>query len=339
MTPNTAFNQRSTWLALLVLFLALLPQSAAHAEDPLPSWNEGAAKSAIISFVERVTSEGSPDFVPVAERIAVFDNDGTLWPENPLPFQAAFAFDEVNRLAAEKPELKDDPMVQALLAGDIAKLLEGKHHDGLLHILALTHAGMTTEEFAARVTDWIGSAKHPKYGTRYDQLTYQPMQEVLRHLRANGFKTFIVSGGGADFMRVWSERVYDIPPEQVVGSTARVTYELRETGPVLVKTFDNLFIDDKAGKPAGIHHFIGRRPIAIFGNSDGDKEMLEYGTISNPRPSLGVIVRHTDGEREYQYDVNPKSSGTLVEALKDAPQRGWTVVSMKDDWKQVFAAP
>lgn len=339
MMLNTKANLRGVLLALATLMLAALSPGVAHAEDPLPSWNEGASKAAIISFVERVTTEGSADFVPVPERIAVFDNDGCLWPENPLPFQLAFAFDEVKRLMASKPELKDDPMVQALLAGDIAKLLEGKHHDGLLHIVALTHAGMTTDEFDKRVEDWLATAKHPRFDRPYDQLTYQPMQEVLRYLRANGFKTFIVSGGGADFLRVWTERVYGIPPEQVVGSTGRVTYELRETGPVLVKTLDHLFVDDKAGKPAGIHQFIGRRPIAVFGNSDGDKQMLEYGTINNPRPSLGVIVRHTDAEREYQYDVNPKSSGTLVEALKDAPQRGWTVVSMKDDWKVVFSAP
>jgi hypothetical protein len=262
-----------------------------------------------------------------------------MWPENPMPFQLAYAFDEINRLVAEQPALKEDPMVQALLAGDFAKLLEGPHHDGLLHIVALTHAGMTTEEFATRVEAWMTTAKHPKFGRPYDQLTYQPMQEVLRYLRANGFKTFIVSGGGADFMRVWSERVYGIPPEQVVGSTGRVKYELRDSGPVLVKTLEHLFVDDKAGKPAGIHQFIGRRPIIAFGNSDGDKQMLEYTTINNPRPSLGVIVRHTDAEREYQYDVNPKSSGTLVEALKDAPARGWTVTSMKDDWKVVFSAP
>jgi phosphoglycolate phosphatase-like HAD superfamily hydrolase len=339
MILNTKVNLRGALLALATLMLAALLPGAASAQDPLPSWNEGAAKAAIISFVEGVTTEGSADFVPVPERIAVFDNDGCLWPENPLPFQLAFAFDEVKRLMAEKPELKDDPMVQALLAGDIAKLLEGKHHDGLLHIIALTHAGITTEEFSQRVTDWLATAKHPKFDRPYDQLTYQPMQEVLGYLRANGFKTFIVSGGGADFLRVWTERVYGIPPEQVVGSTGRVTYELRETGPVLVKTLDHLFVDDKAGKPAGIHQFIGRRPIAVFGNSDGDKQMLEYGTINNPRPSLGVIVRHTDAAREYQYDVNPKSSGTLVEALKDAPQRGWTVVSMKDDWKTIFSAP
>jgi len=339
MILNTKVNLRGALMALATLMLAALLPGAASAQDPLPSWNEGAAKAAIISFVEGVTTEGSANFVPMPERIAVFDNDGCLWPENPLPFQLAFAFDEVKRLMASKPELKDDPMVQALLAGDIAKLLEGKHHDGLLHIIALTHAGITTEEFSQRVTDWLATAKHPKFDRPYDQLTYLPMQEVLGYLRANGFKTFIVSGGGADFLRVWTERVYGIPPEQVVGSTGRVTYELRETGPVLVKTLDHLFIDDKAGKPAGIHQFIGRRPIAVFGNSDGDKEMLEYGTINNPRPSLGVIVRHTDAAREYQYDVNPKSSGTLVEALKDAPQRGWTVVSMKDDWKTIFSAP
>jgi hypothetical protein len=201
----------------------------------------------------------------------------------------------------------------------------------------ITHAGMTTDAFAKAVADWISTAKHPRFDLRYDELTYQPMQEVLAYLRANGFTTYIVSGGGADFMRVWSDRVYGIPPGQVVGSTARVKYELRDTGPVLIKTMDSLFVDDKAGKPAGIHQFIGKRPIAVFGNSDGDKEMLEYGTIANPRPSLGVIVRHTDAEREYQYDVNPKSSGTLVEALKEAPARGWTVVSMKDDWKTIFA--
>lgn len=336
---NIALNARATLLGVMALVLILHSPGASRAADPLPSWNEGPSKAAIISFVERVTTEGSADFVHLPERIAVFDNDGTLWPENPMPFQAAFAFDEVKRMVAEKPALREDPMVAALLAGDTGKLLEGKHHDGLIHIIALTHAGMTVDEFASRVADWMAAAAHPKFGKPYDQLTYQPMQEVLAYLRANGFKTFIVSGGGADFMRVWSERVYGIPPEQVVGTTARVTYELRDTGPVLIKTMDHLFIDDKAGKPAGIHQFIGRRPIAVFGNSDGDKQMLEYVTINNPKPSLGVIIRHTDGEREYQYDVNPKSSGTLAEALKDAPARGWTVVSMKDDWKTVFSAP
>ncbi len=337
-TPGLAHIGRRTLLAGLALTL-LVPLAPVHAttDDPLPSWNDSASKAAIISFVQNVTTKGSPGFVPDADRIAVFDNDGTLWPENPMPFQLAFVVDEIKRRAPNEPTLQSDPMVQALLAGDIAKLLAGDHHDGLMHIMALTHAGMTTDEFRTSVENWIATATHPRFNRRYDDLTYQPMQEVLRYLRANGFKTFIVSGGGADFMRVWSDRVYGIPPDQVVGSTARVTYELRDNGPVLIKTVDHLFVDDKAGKPAGIHAFIGQRPIAVFGNSDGDKQMLEYGTISNPYPSLGVIVRHTDGEREYQYDVNPKSSGTLIEALKEAPERGWVVVSMKDDWKEVFA--
>ena len=337
MITDFAMRRQNLWVQVLVLMFAIFSAGYAHAADPLPSWNDGKAKSAIVDFMTKVTSEGSPDFVPVAERIAVFDNDGTLWPENPLPFQMAFAVDEAKRHAAEDPQIAADPMVKALLAGNYDALMAGPHHEGLLQIMNITHAGMTTDAFAKAVADWISTAKHPRFDVRYDELTYQPMQEVLAYLRANGFTTYIVSGGGADFMRVWSDRVYGIPPGQVVGSTARVKYELRDTGPVLIKTMDSLFVDDKAGKPAGIHQFIGKRPIAVFGNSDGDKEMLEYGTIANPRPSLGVIVRHTDAEREYQYDVNPKSSGTLVEALKEAPARGWTVVSMKDDWKTIFA--
>ena len=320
-------------IALTILFAT----GPARAADLLPSWNDGPARQAIIDFVTRTTTPGSPDFVPIPERIAVFDNDGTLWPENPLPFQLAFVIDELKRRAPGEPKLAEDPMVKAALAGDMAKLLAGKHYDGLLHILALTHAGMTTGEFAAAVDRWLASARHPRYGLPYDRLAYQPMLEVLAYLRANGFKTFIVSGGGADFMRVFAERVYGIPPEQVVGSTARTVFELRDSGPVLVKTMDNLFVDDKAGKPAGIHQFIGRRPIASFGNSDGDLAMLQYTTINNPRPSFGLIVHHTDAEREYAYDAVTKSSGKLVDALKEAPQRGWTVVDMKRDWKTVFS--
>jgi len=327
---------RNPIAAALVGALALIA-TAAQAADPLPSWNDTAPKKAIVAFVEKVTKDGSPDFVPVPERIAVFDNDGTLWPEDPVPFQVAFVLDELKRRAPHEPELAADPMVKAALAGDFAKLLAGKHYDGLMRIVALTHAGMTTEDFRARVEAWLASAKHPRYGKSYDQLTYEPMQEVLRYLRANGFKTFIVSGGGADFMRVWSERVYGIPPEQVVGSTARTTFELRDSGPVLVKTLDYLFVDDKAGKPVGIWQFIGRRPIACFGNSDGDHAMLQYTTINNPRSSFGLIVHHTDAEREYAYDAQPKSSGKLVEALKEAPKRGWSIVDMKTDWKRIFA--
>jgi phosphoglycolate phosphatase-like HAD superfamily hydrolase len=325
-----------TRLILTSLLALLAITNAAFAADPLPSWNDTAPKKAIIAFIDKVTKEGSADFVSPAERIAVFDNDGTLWPENPVPFQVAYVFDELKRRAPNDPKLAADPMVQAALAGDIAKLLEGEHHDGLLHIVALTHAGMTTNDFNAEVQAWLASAKHPRFGTPYDQLTYQPMQELLHYLRANGFKTYIVSGGGADFMRVWSERVYGISPEQVVGSTGRTTFELRDSGPVLVKTLYYLFVDDKTGKPVGIWQFIGRRPIASFGNSDGDLAMLQYTTINNPRPSFGLIVHHTDGDREYAYDANPKSSGKLIEALKEAPKRGWTVVDMKNDWKRIF---
>ncbi|OYU25109.1 MAG: haloacid dehalogenase [Burkholderiales bacterium PBB2] len=324
-------------LLALAGVLSAVP-AAAKGADPLPSWRQGSARTAITSFVAAVTAKG-PRYVAPADRIAVFDNDGTLWPENPVPFQLAYIIDEIRRRTPDEPALAADPMVQALLAGDVATLLAGKHHDGLMHIAALTHAGMTVETFNASVNAWLASARHPKFNRPYDRLTYQPMQELLRYLRANGFKTFIVSGGGADFMRVWSERVYGIPPEQVVGSTAQSRFEMRDGRPVLVKTLDHLFIDDKDGKPVGIQQFIGRRPIAVFGNSDGDKAMLEYGTIGNPRPSLGVIIRHTDAAREYQYDVNPKSSGTLVEALKDAPARGWTVVDMAKDWTTVFKEP
>jgi 2'-5' RNA ligase/phosphoglycolate phosphatase-like HAD superfamily hydrolase len=306
------------------------------AADPLPSWNDGPAKQTILAFIARVTTAGSPDFLPLAERIAVFDNDGCLWPENPMPFQAAFAIDELKRRILVETALAADPMVQAALAGDLGKLLEGDHFDGLMQILALTHTGMTTDEFRDAVEAWLASAKHPRYGRPYDELTYLPMQELLSYLRANGFKNFIVSGGGVDFMRVWVERVYGIPPEQVVGSTARTTFELRDSGPVLIKTLDYLFVNDNAGKPVGIHQFIGRRPVICCGNSDGDYAMLQYTTINNPRPSFGLIVHHTDDEREYAYDAKTKSTGKLVEALREAPTRGWVVVDMKQDWKAIF---
>ncbi|MGM0688804.1 MAG: 2'-5' RNA ligase family protein [Bacillota bacterium] len=307
-----------------------------HSIDPLPSWNDGPSKQGILTFITRVTKKGSPDFLPLAERIAVFDNDGCLWPENPMPFQAAFAIDELNRHIISEPGLALDPMVQTALAGDLEKLLAGEHYDGLMHVLALTHAGMTTDEFRDAVEAWLASARHSRYDRPYDELTYQPMQELLRLLRANGFKNFIVSGGGADFMRVWVERVYGIPPEQVVGSTARTTFELRDSGPVLTKTLDHLFVNDREGKPVGIHQFIGRRPVVCCGNSDGDHAMLQYTTINNPRPSFGLIVHHTDGEREYAYDSKTKSTGKLVEALKEAPRRGWIVVNMKEDWNTIF---
>lgn len=327
-----AFSASLNWVA----FCALLLVAAASKADPLPSWNEGPSKRSIVSFVEKVTTEGSPGFVPVSERTAVFDNDGTLWPENPVPFQLAFALHELANMSKRDPKIAQDPMVKAALSGDYAKLLAGSHHDGLMRIIALTHAGMTTDEYAASVRAWLSTARHPRFGVTYDKLTYLPMQELLRYLRDNGFKTYIVSGGGADFMRVWAEATYGIPPEQVIGSTGRTKFALRDGTPVLVKTLDYLFVDDREGKPPGIHQFIGRRPIACFGNSDGDQAMLQYTTIDNPRPSLGLIVHHTDAEREYAYDSRPASSGKLTTALVEARQRGWIVVDMKADWKRVF---
>jgi phosphoglycolate phosphatase-like HAD superfamily hydrolase len=318
---------------LLFLLVLLAPFAAA---DPLPSWNSGPAKQAILDFVAKVTDPDSKEFVPVPERLAVFDNDGALWPENPMPFQLSFALDELKRRLPDEPAWKDDPMVQAALAGDLPTLL-ADHYKGLFHIIDLTGSGMTTEDFADRVRAWFATAKHPRFDRPYDQLAYQPMLEVLEFLRANGFTTCIVSGGGADFMRVFAERVYGIPPEQVIGSNTRTVFELRDSGPVLVKTMKDLFIDDKSGKPVAIHQFLGRRPIACFGNSDGDKAMLEYTTINNPHPSFGLIVHHTDANREYAYDSSPKSSGKLVEALADAPKRGWIVVDMKTDWEKIFA--
>ncbi len=305
------------------------------ARDPLPSWNDRAAKKSILDFVVKATQKGAPGFVPQSERIAVFDNDGTLWPENPVPFQLAFARNSLREQVGKHRKLRDDPFVKAALGGDTAALL-ADHYKGLFHILSMTHSGMTTDEFDTQVNEWLKATKHPRFGKRYDECIYQPMVEVLTHLRANGFKTFIVSGGGADFMRVWTERVYGIPPEQVIGSNMGTRFEFRDGKPVLVKTAERLFVNDNGGKPPGIHQFIGRRPVMCFGNSDGDKAMLEYTTIGNSRPGFGLIVHHTDADREYAYDSKPKSSGRLIDALADAPKRGWTIVDMKKDWKRVF---
>ena len=332
MIIRQAIMQKS--VLLLVAIAIKAATSLAH--DPLPSWNESSVKARVIDFVQNVTNASSSSFVPIEERIAVFDNDGTLWPENPLPFQLAFAIDTLRQKVLLAPQLAEDAMVKAALNGDLASLVSGPHHEGLLRVIALTHAGMTIDQFRDSVDNWIKTATHPKYGVRYDELTYKPMQELLSFLRSRDFKIYIVSGGGADFMRVWSERIYGIPPEQVIGSTSRTVLEFRDGIPTLVKTLDHLFVDDKAGKPVGIHHFIGRRPIACFGNSDGDLEMLQYTTIRNPRPSFGMIIHHTDENREYAYDSAPKSSGKLVEALRQAPQRGWAVVDMESDWRKIF---
>jgi phosphoglycolate phosphatase-like HAD superfamily hydrolase len=309
---------------------------AAHAGDPLPSWNDGASKRAIIAFVEKVTDEKGGSFVAPSERIAVFDNDGTLWPENPLPFQILFTIDELKRQLPDHPEWKSDKDIKAALSGDLTPLLRD-HYKGLFHLIIVAGTGMSTGDFDETVRRWFATAIHPRFNRSYDRLAYQPMRELLVYMRANGFKTYIVSGGGLDFMRVFSERVYGIVPEQVLGSRTDVVYELRKDGPVLLKTTNRPFMDDGPGKPESIHQFIGRRPIAAFGNSDGDKAMLEYTTIGNPRPSFGLLVHHTDGEREYAYDAKPLSSGKLVTALADAPQRGWTVVDMRKDWRSIFS--
>jgi phosphoglycolate phosphatase-like HAD superfamily hydrolase len=311
--------------------------AVAATTDPLASWNEGPAKQAILDFVKRTATEGSADFVPMPERIAVFDNDGTLWSEAPMPPQMAFVFSEIKRRAPIEPELAKEPMVKAALAGDMATLSTGEHHEGLMKLLALTHAGMSVPDHQTTVRNWMNSFQQPKGGVGLGGATYQPMLELLTYLRANGFKTFIVSGGGIDFMRVFAEELYGIPPEQVVGSSAAANFELVNGVPTLTKTVEDIFLDDKAGKPAGIHRHIGRRPIFCGGNSDGDQAMLEYTTIGNPHPSFGLIVHHTDSVRETAYDAKPPVSGTLITALQAAPERGWLVVDMAKDWKVVHS--
>jgi phosphoglycolate phosphatase-like HAD superfamily hydrolase len=307
--------------------------AAAAAADPLPSWNEGAARKALVDFVGRTTKEGGPDFVPPAERIAVFDNDGTLWAEQPLYTQLAFALDRIKALAPKHPEWKTTQPFKGVIEGDTKAVL-ASGAGGLMQIVAASHTGITTDEFEAIVQDWIASARHPGTGRRYDEMIYQPMVDVLIYLRANGYKTFIVSGGGVEFMRPWVERVYGIPPEQVVGSRVKVKYEQRDGAPVLLRLPEIDLNDDKAGKPVGIHQVIGRRPTIAFGNSDGDFEMLEW-TTSAKGPRLGVIVHHTDAEREWAYD-RETHVGQLVRALDEGPRRGWLIVDMKSDWKVVY---
>jgi len=317
-------------LALVAIFLA---GNAIAQTDPLPSWNEGQTKQAILAFVERVTDENSPDFVKPDERIATFDNDGTLWSEQPYYFQLAFALDRVKVLAPEHPEWKETQPFKGVLEGDLKAVMAGGKKS-LVEIIAATHAGMTSEEFETIVTDWISTAKHPTTGRLYTEMVFQPMLELLAYLRANDFKTFIVSGGGIEFMRPWTEATYGIPPEQVVGSSAKMQYELRDGKPVIVRLPEINFIDDKEGKPVGINMHIGRRPIFAAGNSDGDWQMLQY-TTAGRTPSFGLIVHHTDAEREYAYDRD-SHIGTLDKALDGAPKLGWTVVDMKQDWKVIY---
>ena len=320
-------------LLLVITLAALLALAPFAVADPLPSWNEGQAKRAIVDFVQRVTTGGGADFVSVPERIAVFDNDGTLWIEQPMYVQLAFALDRVKALAPKRPDWKDKQPFKAALEGDLKTIAAGGEH-ALLELVMATHAGMTTDEFAQVVKDWLVTAKHPRFNRPYTDLVYQPMLELLIYLRTNGFKTCIVSGGGIEFMRPWTEKVYGIPPEQVIGSSIKTRFELNDGKPVLVRLPEINFIDDKAGKPVGIHMHIGRKPIAAFGNSDGDLQMLQW-TTAGSGARFGLIVRHTDAEREYVYD-RQSSIGRLDKALEEAERRGWTVVDMMRDWKVIF---
>jgi phosphoserine phosphatase len=316
-----------------VVGVLLSGPAAADATDPLPSWNDGKTKQSIVAFVEQVTTPGSREFVPPAERIATFDNDGTLWAEKPMYFQLLFALERVNELAPQHPEWKDQEPFASLLKGDLKTALAGGDK-ALLEIVMATHAGMTTAEFEKIVEDWLAPARHPTTKRPYTEMVYQPMLELLAYLRANEFKTFIVSGGGIEFMRPWSEAIYGVPPEQVVGSSVKTKFEMRDDGPVLVRLPEVSFIDDKEGKPVGINSHIGRRPIAAFGNSDGDLQMLQW-TTGGQGARFGLLVHHTDAEREWAYDKD-SAVGRLDEALVDAEAKGWTVVDMKQDWKAVY---
>jgi phosphoglycolate phosphatase-like HAD superfamily hydrolase len=323
--------KRSTYRFVVGL---LLFTSTLRAADPLRGWNDTAPKQAIVAFVAKVTKEGSPEFVKPEDRVAVFDNDGTLWCEHPVYFQVAFALDRIKALAPQHPQWKDQEPYKFVLNGDMKGLM-AEGNKGLLTTLAATHSGMTTDEYNATVKEWLKTARHPRFKQPYDKCVYQPMLELLAYLRANGFKTFIVSGGGIEFMRNFAEKVYGIPPEQVVGSSGVVKFELRDGLPVLIKEPKVEFIDDGPGKPVGINRFIGRRPVMAFGNSDGDLQMLQWTTIDR-KLTFGLIVHHTDAVREYAYDQDTHI-GRLAKALDEAPQRGWTVVDMKKDWRVVFA--
>jgi phosphoglycolate phosphatase-like HAD superfamily hydrolase len=324
-------NLLATALVGVLAFTAAI----SHAADALPSWNNGKARQSIVDFVEKVTKPGSPDFVPAAERIATFDNDGTLWAEQPMYFQILFAFDRVKVLAPQHPEWKDKEPFASLLKGDLKGALAGGEK-ALMEIVGATHSGLTTEEFEKIVREWIATAKHPATKKPLTGMVYQPMLELLSYLRANGFKTFIVTGGGIEFMRVFAEQVYGIPPEQVIGSSGKLKFEMRDGKPVLVKLPAIDFIDDKDGKPIGIQTHIGRRPIAAFGNSDGDLQMLQW-TAAGPGARLCLYVHHTDAAREFAYD-RESHIGKLDKGLDEAATKGWTVVSMKDDWKTIYPA-
>lgn len=322
-------------LAYLSLAITLLFSVMAQADnkDPLPSWHDGKAKQSILAFVQSVTTEGSDDFVAVPERIATFDNDGTLWAEKPMYFQLFFAIDRVKTLAPQHPEWKQQEPYASILKGDIKGALAGGEK-AILELIMATHAGMTTTEFEQQVVSWLADAKHPTTGLKFTEMVYQPMLELLAYLRANDFKTFIVSGGGIEFMRPWTEQVYGIPPEQVVGSSVKTQFEMRQDIPVILRLPQLNFLDDKEGKPVAINQHIGRRPIAAFGNSDGDLQMLQWTTVGKG-PRFALYVHHTDAEREWAYD-RESSIGRLDKGLDEAKQKGWTVVDMKQDWRVIY---
>lgn len=325
-----------------VALLQLIPFAAAGAAagGPLPSWNDGPARSAILEFVERVTTESSPDFVPPSERIATFDNDGTLWSEQPVYFQGLFALDRIRAMANEHPQWRHTEPFKSAIAGDVQGLLAAGQA-GLVEVLRAAHSNVTAGEFEDAVRSWLEHARHPTTGMAFTRMVYQPMLELLDHLRGNGFKTFIVSGGGVDFVRVFAEEVYGVPPEQVIGTALGAIYRMRDGVPTIVKTGQLVLLDDKAGKPVGIYRSIGRRPIIAAGNSDGDLEMLQYTTIprdaNDEQLRLGLVVHHTDGEREFAYD-REASMGRLDQVLDAANRRGWIVIDMKKDWRRVYPA-
>jgi phosphoglycolate phosphatase-like HAD superfamily hydrolase len=344
---NPSFARAAHWLAALALFgllVACAPMAsapptpaavgAAQQADPLASWNDGANKQRIVAFVRAVTTERGRDFVPVAERIAVFDNDGTLWSEQPIPFQLAFVFDRIRTLAPQHPEWKEKDPFKSLVAGDMRTVMASGER-GLFELLLAAQSDITTEEFQVIVCDWLATARHPKFKRPYGELTFRPMQELMQFLRANGFRTYIVSGGSVEFIRAFAQQVYGIPPEQVIGSRQKLAYEVRNGQPAIVLMPQLDFTDDKEGKPIAIEMVIGRRPVAAFGNSDGDFQMLEW-TMAGRGQRLAMIVHHDDAAREFAYD-RESSIGQLARALDTATARGWSIISIKSDWADVYA--
>lgn len=312
----------------------LLSMIGGHAlADPLPSWNEGETKSRLIDFVTAVSDPEGPDYVTPADRIATFDNDGTLWAEQPVYFQLIYAVDQVAKMGEADPSILTSDALKAAAAKDYKALLAtGK--EGLVEVLAASHANMPLATFQAEVADWLARERHPQTDMAYDKMLYQPMLELLSYLRDQGFKTYIVSGGGIQFMRVFAEEAYNIPPEQVIGSSITSTYEVVDGVPTIVKGGDLFFVDDKEGKPVAISHHIGKRPILAGGNSDGDFQMLEW-TTAGDGPRLGLLVHHTDGDHEWAYD-REGHIGVLNRGLDEGPDRGWLIVDMKNDWGRVF---